>query len=605
MPNLKRLLSTPSATMQVDTGASTTYRTKVYHLKSPLGVSLKPNAIDPEGNGLFNVTIRQGTVLGKCVDDRTYSEPLEAFMGMPYALSPVGPLRFRHAVPVPASDDTFEAYQLGPRCPGKQLVPFVAPDFLGPDTESEDCLSVNIWRPKGHTSANASLPVAVLIPGGAFNRGAARMHNTPGILAWSEEPFIGVSIQYRVGVAGGLNTALTKKEGLLNLGMKDIILALEWVQDNIAAFGGDPDDVTILGLSAAAHAIGHLVMDMHLPRTLFHKAIMDSGAHTARAVHPPISDLNEHHFQRFLNLTGCGRRPEHEILPCLRALPSSTVVNAGQAVFELSDPSVRWAWQPVLNGEAISRRPIDAWKSGRWNKVPMLVGFATNEGAMYVPKKASASEDFVAFFRELLPHLTAQELKELETLYPDPLRDDFSPYAETRDMQALGIGPQYRRAEAAYGNYAYSCPVRQTAAWGNKNAADPPVYLYHWALNKTATYGANHGDQMRYQTYNPEVRSISPAQDEVAGLMHAYVTSFITRGDPNKPSSTRFPKRLEWLPWSGDQGGLDKGKTTVFGKGNDERAGGTSGGVSAQFIDDDWRKKECDFWWRLTERFED
>ncbi|KAM0814125.1 putative Extracellular lipase [Seiridium cardinale] len=525
--------------------------------------------------GSFNVTIRQGTVLGKYVDAGTYPEPLEAFMGMPYALPPVGQLRFRHAVPVPASDDRFEAYQLGPRCPGEQLIPFVAPDFLGPDTESEDCLSVNIWRPRGHTSANASLPVAVLIPGGAFNRGAARMHDTPGMLAWSEEPFIGVSIQYRVGVGGGLNTGLTEKEGLLNLGMKDIILALEWVQDNIAAFGGDPDDVTILGLSAAAHVIGHLVMDMHLPRTLFHKAIMDSGAHT------------------------------HETLPCLRALPSSTVVNAGQAVFELSDPSVRWAWQPVLDGEVISRRPIDAWKSGRGHKVPMLVGFATNESTVYVPRKASASEDFVAFFRELLPHPTAQELKELETLYPDPLREDSSPYVETRDMQALGIGPQYRRAEAAYGNYAYSCPVRQTTAWGNKNAADPPVYLYHWALNKTATYGANHGDQMRYQTYNPEVRSISPAQDEVAGLMHAYVTSFITGGNPNKASSMRFPKRLEWLPWSGDQGSADKGKTMVFGKGNDEKAGGTSGGVSVQFIDDDWRKKECEFWWRLTERFED
>lgn len=94
-----------------------------------------------------------------------------------------------------------------------------------------------------------------MIPGGAFNRGAARMHNTPSMLAWSEEPWIGVSMQYRIGVAGGMNSALTKKEGLLNLGLKDMYVALEWVQKNIAAFGGDPDDVTIMGLSAAAHGV--------------------------------------------------------------------------------------------------------------------------------------------------------------------------------------------------------------------------------------------------------------------------------------------------------------------------------------------------------------
>ena len=81
------------------------------------------------------------------------------------------------------------------------------------------------------------------------------MHNTPSMVAWSAEPFIGVTMQYRIGVFGGLNTALTAKEALLNLGLKDMYVALEWVQKNIEAFGGDPNDVTVLGLSAAAHAV--------------------------------------------------------------------------------------------------------------------------------------------------------------------------------------------------------------------------------------------------------------------------------------------------------------------------------------------------------------
>lgn len=136
-------------------------------------------------------------------------------------------------------------------------MPFLDDGVLGPDWESEDCLTINIWRPQGH-SADKKLPVGVLIPGGAFNRGAARMHNTHTMVAHAPEPFIGVSMQYRIGVFGGLNTALTEKEGLLNLGLKDMYVALEWVQENIAAFGGDPDKVTIMGLSAAAHGVSQL-----------------------------------------------------------------------------------------------------------------------------------------------------------------------------------------------------------------------------------------------------------------------------------------------------------------------------------------------------------
>lgn len=136
-------------------------------------------------------------------------------------------------------------------------MPFLEDPILGPDYESEDCLSINIWRPSGHTPAKGKLPVAVLIPGGAFNRGAARMHNTHSMLAFSEDPFIAVSMNYRIGVFGGLNTKLTAKDGVLNLGLKDMYVCLEWIQENIEAFGGDKDDVTIMGLSAAAHAVSY------------------------------------------------------------------------------------------------------------------------------------------------------------------------------------------------------------------------------------------------------------------------------------------------------------------------------------------------------------
>ncbi|KAH8652351.1 Alpha/Beta hydrolase protein [Xylariales sp. PMI_506] len=549
-----------------------------------------------------SVTIRQGIIVGRLVDDGTFPEPLEGFMGIPYALPPVDELRFRPAVPVPDGNGTLEAFFLGPRCPGKQLVPFLDDDGLGPDTESEDCLTINIWRPKGYSAEKKKLPVAVLIPGGAFNRGAARMHNTHSMLAHSAEPWIAVSMQYRIGVFGGLNTALTAKEDLLNLGLKDMYVALEWIQENIAAFGGDPDDVTIMGLSAAAHGIGHLVMDVKQPKRLFHKAIMDSGAHTARAIHPPDAVLNQQHFRELLELTPCAHYKDlldPEILTCLRSLNSQTVDKAGKKVFERSDPSVRWAWQPVLDNNIISRRPLDAWKSGNWQKVPILTGSAHNEGSFYVPLGANTSADFTNFFSTLLPHLTKKEIAELESLYPDPATDPSSPYVDKSGDPR--VGRQYRRMEAAYGHYAYTCPVRQTAIWGTSHSdADPPVFLYHWALNKTALFGANHGDQMRYQTYNREVREISAAQDEVAGDFHAYCSSFIVHGDPNAARVGKFADRPEWTSFRGG-----KGLTMVLGEGNDERAGGSGAGVAAALKEYTWADKECDFWWRMTAKFED
>ncbi|KAI1341321.1 Alpha/Beta hydrolase protein [Xylariaceae sp. FL0016] len=461
-----------------------------------------------------SVTIKQGTIVGRLVDDGSFPAPLEGFMGIPYALPPVGALRFRPVVPVPESNQTFDAFFLGPRCPGKQLVPFLDDDGLGPDYESEDCLTINIWRPRDHNSTAKKLPVAVLVPGGAFNRGAARMHNTHSM-------------------------------GLLNLGLKDMYVALEWIQENISAFGGDPNDITIMGLSAAAHGIGHLIMDIKQPKRLFHKAIMDSGAHTARAMHPPSSALNTQHLRELLDLTDCSHFTDlhdPEILTCLRGLPSDAIDAAGKKVFEQSDPSVRWAWQPVMDGEIISRRPLDAWKSGKWQKVPILTGSAHNEGSFYVPRTANHLNDFTSFFSTLLLHMTASEISELEALYPDPATSPDSPYVETSGNKA--IDAQFRRMEAAYGHYAYTSPVRQTAVWATSHSAsDPPVFLYHWALNKTALFGANHGDQMRYQTYNKEVREISPSQEEVAGKFHAYCGSFITHGDPNAMKTGKFAER--------------------------------------------------------------
>lgn len=195
-----------------------------------------------------SVILPQGTVVGVQLDN-AFPQPVNAFLGIPYALPPVGDLRFRLPVKVPNSTNVIiDASKYGPAAPGKALL------MGGPKVEkSEDCLTANIFQPVGHHHKN--LPVAIYVHGGAFNRGSASMHDTASMLAWSEEPFIAVSFGYRLGALGFLPSTLSKKEGLLNLGLHDQICLFQWVQDNIEAFGGDPGNITLFGLSAGAHSV--------------------------------------------------------------------------------------------------------------------------------------------------------------------------------------------------------------------------------------------------------------------------------------------------------------------------------------------------------------
>ncbi|KAK6811633.1 hypothetical protein RU639_012543 [Aspergillus parasiticus] len=525
------------------------------------------------------ITLPQGTVVGTTVRD-TLKHPVDTFRGIRYALPPIDNRRFRRAEPIGPSEEVIEATRYGPRCPGKQLLP-----IKGDNGNSEDCLTVNIFRPHG---VQGKLPVAVYVHGGAYNRGTSSMHNTASMVGWSEQPFIGVSFNYRIGALGFLPSTTTAEEGILNLGLHDQILLFKWVQDNIEAFGGDPSQVTLFGLSAGAHSIAHHIMNNDLGHTLFHRAIIESGAATSRAVHSYDARLHEDQFHQFVEEAGCKDAPRQEVMDCLRSQPESAITNASFSVFDRYNPSVRWAFQPVIDGELIKQRPIDAWKSGKWNKMPILTGFNTNEGTYYVPPSMSKSEEFTAFFQTLLPAYSASDIKTIDKLYPDPVKDTSSPYVDTR---ALPVGPQYKRVEAAYGHYAYACPVRQTAKFASAGQ-EPPVFLYRWALNKTVQGGANHGDQMAYETFNPEVRAISENQEKIAGTLHAYFTSFILSGDPNAIPGA-YAGRPSWETYDASS----SGRIMVFGEGNDERAGGSGVGIVAQVVDDEWSRKECNFWW--------
>ncbi|KAJ6513308.1 carboxylesterase family protein [Mycena sanguinolenta] len=537
------------------------------------------------------------TVVGSVIREANWPRAIDAFKGVPYALPPVADRRFRPLVRLPPAQGIVNATQFGPRCPGKQLLQLPG----GDQEESEDCLTLNVFRPQTNANSDSDdsknlsskLPVALYIHGGAFNRGTAAMHNTASMVAWSEKAFVAVSFNYRIGALGFLPSNLSHEEGVLNLGLRDQIFVMEWVQENIHRFGGDPGQVTLFGLSAGAHSIGHHLMNLREPQ-LFHRVIIESGAPTARGVHPYDAALHQVQFTEFLAHAGCADVPSAAVFPCLRAQPEKIITREQVAVFDKYNPSLRWAFQPVIDGHIIYKRPIDEWASGAWNKVPIMTGFSTNEGTMYVPGLMAKPDEFTDFFRVLVPRLSATDLHTIDELYPDPSTHPDSPYVDARDCAVLGIGPQFKRVEAAYAHYAYVCPVRQTATLAAHNQ-EPPVYLYHWALNQTVKGGANHGDHMSYQTMDAAVLEYSEAQSEVAWALHAYWTSFITTGDPNSIRG-RAAGRAEWTRYD-----TEDPRVMVFGKGNDERAGGEELGVTAEMEEDEWSKTECSFWWNKTE----
>ncbi|KAI7372522.1 hypothetical protein KC336_g20626, partial [Hortaea werneckii] len=164
------------------------------------------------------------------------------------------------------------------------------------------------------------------------------------------------------------------------------------------------------------------------------------------------------------------------------------------------------------------------------------------------------------------------------------------------------LGPQYKRVEAAYGQYGYVAPVRQTAELAGSDQRQPPIYLYHWASQSSVVNGANHGDQLWYETMDEKVRDVSPSHDALARVFHGYICNFITSGNPNGLGNGTGKDLPAWEAFNEKD---EAGRTMVFGNGNDERAGGEDAGIVAQLIKDPWAVRETEFWWQMGERFED
>ncbi|XDG03309.1 hypothetical protein ABKA04_002924 [Annulohypoxylon sp. FPYF3050] len=559
--------------------------------------------------------LSQGNYLGEIVPaSAKYPRSVQAFRGIPYAQSTAGDNRFRLPQPLNGTVDRNNAQRatsFGHLCPQNG----------GGKNQGEDCLVFNLYRPHYENDSNTTaaevsrfgkLPILIYVHGGGFNGGSGAERNMMSFVSWSETPIIGMSFNYRLGALGFLPSAAAQKAGLLNLGLKDQQAFFKWVQDNAADFGGDPNNVTIMGLSAGAHSVGHHLISYSPANKLtsspppFQRAIIESGGSLARATFVPTHPLHEQQFQEFLSAVGLNDTAEEKLFDELRALPLDKIANASNAVWRRWYAGLRWSFQPVIDGPGgiIPDLPSQSWKKGNVLRIPILTGFNSNEGAIFVPTHASNASAMNTLMSGLVPALNKTDLSTLDMMYPDPttkVGEKLYVY-----QPPSGFGTQFWRLDDSYAHYAYICPVLQAADMASKANESHPIYTYHYAARSNAHGSADHGDEAPVVTHEMDVIGNYPGIISMADAMNGYWARFAATGDPNsKTSTTSTGTNVTWAkfisPFENTTTTAEIAKTVaLFGEGNDERMGARgrqNKGIAVQASNiTDRVRNECRFW---------
>jgi para-nitrobenzyl esterase len=294
-----------------------------------------------------------------------------AWRGVPYAAPPVGPLRWRPPQPPAAWSGVREASGFGYACmqSGTSQAPKDTP--MG----SEDCLTLNVWRPSGGSAAR---PVMVFIHGGYFAWGSSNFRKEgvdlyDGAELAARGDVVVVTLNYRLGPFGFLaHPALAEEDphhSTGDYGLLDQIAALQWVQRNIAAFGGDPRRVTVFGQSAGAISTAALYASP-LARGLFAGAIVHSGNGNAKSLQAAARG-----GITLAKQVGCDRATTQDTVQCMRAQTPSAI--AAAVPEQYAPGGLQYA--PVVDGWVLPRRPIDLVAHGEQNQVPLIVATTSNE----------------------------------------------------------------------------------------------------------------------------------------------------------------------------------------------------------------------------------
>ncbi|MBA55615.1 MAG: carboxylesterase [Pseudomonadales bacterium] len=436
------------------------------------------------------------------------------FMGIPYAQPPVGNLRWAAPQPITELPQPFAADTAGSSCPQ-------APSPFGEPSINEDCLYLNVYRPEGNFPPSRKLPVMVWIHGGAFTYGGGALYDPTPLV---KEGVIVVTINYRIGALGFMaHPALTAEAGSSgNYGIMDQQMALNWVQDNIAAFGGDTENVTIFGQSAGGLS-SHVHLAAPASAGLFDKAIIQSGAYLLEQ--PGLAEW------QYLGLgvaaqAGCAT---DQSVDCLRNLSVTDILSN-------QDPGAL-GWLPIVDGNVLTQTVKSAITSGEFNQVPVMEGTTADEYTMFTalafdldPTKGPLTND--GYQQAIIDLGFPEEAAPLVALFYPPFL--------------------YQNAGAAFSamgtDFLFACNSRSSLLALSKHVR---TYGYEFADDEAPytalppvsfPYGASHGTEIQFLMNAFDSGELTEEQQALSEEMITFWTKFAKNGNPNAPGSFYWPQ---------------------------------------------------------------
>lgn len=433
-----------------------------------------------------------------------------SFKGVPYAAPPVGDLRWRAPQRVGTWRGVRTADRFGAVCQQK-VNP--ADNGVGSQPASEDCLTLNVWTPAMRSVSK--LPVMLWIHGGGYvaGSGTAALYDGTRLAA---QGVVVVTINYRLGRFGFFaHPALTRENPagpLGNYALMDQIAALEWVARNIAAFGGDPGNVTIFGESSGGAAVNRLMISP-AARGLFHKAISQSGLGRERSPHLNRTGANgmssaEEQGSVFAATLGVTDGDA----AALRAIPAETLI-AG------ADPNPMWGGGPIIDGQLLREDVADAFARGAQARVPYVLG----SNAFELPGVTPAA-----------PWVFGEAL----TLTPRERADLIKAYGSEESFNTNIMSDFY-----------FTEPARALARFHARSGA--PAYLYRFSVLSDSVRakfaGAPHASERQYvfRTLTASPWPTGPMDERAAEIMSAAWVAFAKTGSPNRTGQPVWPAVVE------------------------------------------------------------
>ncbi|KAF2163889.1 hypothetical protein M409DRAFT_25667 [Zasmidium cellare ATCC 36951] len=566
----------------------------MYHLNLSILLSAAAALATPihERQPSPSVTIQNGTVVGSS------SLGIDSFKGIPFAQPPVGNLRLRPPQPLTQGFGTIQATAQPKACPqqSNQVDTSDLPsDVIGELMNSplyqavtnagEDCLTVNVQRPSG-TNATSKLPVLFWIFGGGFEGGSTSQYDGSSIVRRSialDEPIVYVSVNYRSSGFGFLAGQELADEHSTNLGLRDQRLGLQWAAENVEAFGGDPEKVTIWGESSGSISVFDQTVvnggdNTNNGKPLFRGAIMDSGSVI------PAEDVTTSKPQAIFDTVaasaGCGSSTDK--LSCLRAVDYTTFLNAVSSVPPLTSYSsldLSYLPRPDSGDDFFAESPEISLRAGRFAKLPLIIGDQEDEGTLFALNQGNitTNEDLVAYLASYFPNSpnALEDVAALASNYPDqPLlgQPGGSPF-NTGGLNNLY--PQFKRLAAILGDITFTLTRRlylHNLHLLPHLPQNPPFPTYSYIstyLHPLPLLGTFHGSDIIY------AYGLLGDQDPITRVVQTYYVRFVNALDPNANGTVAWPQ------WS-DEGGripqvlrfLGDGEVQVGGDGFREGAYG-------------------------------